>query len=244
MVGRKKERKSPPHTDVRAQVLASATRLFAARGFDGTSLQAIADEVGVAKPSVLHHFPSKEALRTSVLDNMLAHWSEALPRLLLAATAGEGRFDALVGEMVSFFATDTDRAKLLVREAMDRPDEVRVLLTTQVRPWQTAISEYIRKGQRHDEHFADVDAEAYVLHVINLMIAGLAVFDTFRVLLPDASLAESRARYIAELVRIAKSSLFAQCAALASTSKIQAPTAPATPAAGDAAPKRKHGPAR
>ncbi len=209
MVGRKPERKSAPPTDVRAHVLASATRLFAARGFDGTSLQAIADEVGVAKPSVLHHFPSKEALRASVLDNMLAHWSEALPRLLLAATAGEGRFDALVGELISFFAADTDRAKLLVREAMDRPDEVRLLLTAQVRPWQTAISEYIRKGQRHDEHFADVDAEAYVLHVINLVIAGLAVFDTFRVLLPDASVAESRARYVTEIIRIAKSSLFA-----------------------------------
>ncbi len=96
---RRGERKRAAPADVRGQVLASAMRLFAAHGFDGTSLQAIADEVGVAKPSVLHYFPSKEALRTSVLDALLGHWSEALPRLLLAATAGEGRFDALVGEM-------------------------------------------------------------------------------------------------------------------------------------------------
>ena len=36
--------------DVRSGVIAAATRLFAARGFDGTSLQDIADIVGVTKP--------------------------------------------------------------------------------------------------------------------------------------------------------------------------------------------------
>jgi TetR/AcrR family transcriptional regulator len=208
MVAVKNELRGAHATDVRAHVLRSATRLFAARGFEGTTLQAIADEVGVTKPSVLHHFPSKEALRTSVLDNMLAHWSDALPRLLLAATAGAGRFDALVGEMISFFAADTDRAKLLVREALDRPEAVRSLLTAQVRPWQTAIAEYIQKGQKHDEHFADVDSEAYVLHVISLVIAGLAVMDTFCALLPTTNPRASRERYLAEIVRIAKSSLF------------------------------------
>ena len=48
--------------DVRAQVLAAATRLLASRGFEGTTIQSIADEVGVTKPAVLHHFASKELL--------------------------------------------------------------------------------------------------------------------------------------------------------------------------------------
>src|SRR5205823_5119374 len=93
---------SQPEPQMRDQILTSATRLFARRGFDGTSLQQIAEAVGIRKPSLLHHFPSKDELRRSVLDQMLAHWNDVLPRLLLAATAG-ARFDSLMHEVVGFF---------------------------------------------------------------------------------------------------------------------------------------------
>src|SRR3712207_7437562 len=41
--------------------------LFARRGFEQTSVQAIADAVGLSKAGLLHHFPSKDALRAAVL---------------------------------------------------------------------------------------------------------------------------------------------------------------------------------
>src|SRR5215472_7305854 len=91
-------------TDVRAATIASATRLFAAHGFEGTALQDIADAVGVSKPAVLHHFPSKEHIRQAVLEGILAHWNKTLPRLLVAATAGPDRFEAVFGELHRFFA--------------------------------------------------------------------------------------------------------------------------------------------
>ena len=42
--------------DVRSEIPYTATRLFAAKGFDGTSLEATAEAVGVRKPSLLYHF--------------------------------------------------------------------------------------------------------------------------------------------------------------------------------------------
>ena len=54
---------------IRDQVIEAASRLFAARGFDATPLQDIADEVGVTKQAVLHHFPTKVALLEAVLDH-------------------------------------------------------------------------------------------------------------------------------------------------------------------------------
>src|SRR5580692_5418937 len=91
--------------DVRVRALAAATRLFAERGFEGTSIQLIADAVGVSKPAVLHHFSSKEDLRRAVLESILEHWRDVLPRLLVAATASHDRFDAVFGELHHFFAT-------------------------------------------------------------------------------------------------------------------------------------------
>src|SRR5580700_11574702 len=106
--------------DVRGATVAAAMRLFAAHGFEGTALQDIADAVGVSKPAVLHHFPSKEHVRQAVLDGILEHWRGTLPRLLLAATAGEERFGAVFGELFRFFSADGDRARVVLREVLDR----------------------------------------------------------------------------------------------------------------------------
>jgi len=48
-------------------ILDRAAALFARRGFAKTSLQDVADAVGLSKAGLLHHFPSKEALHAAVL---------------------------------------------------------------------------------------------------------------------------------------------------------------------------------
>lgn len=191
--------------DVRAAIVAEATRLFAARGFDGTALQDIADAVGVSKPAVLHHYPSKEHVRAAVLEGIVAHWNDTLPRLLLAATASQDRFDAVFGELHRFFAADPDRARLVLREVLDRPAELKKVLRGVVRPWLSAIAEYIRAGQASGRHFADADAEAYVVHWLGFVIAAVASAPITSAVLEGA---EARARYDKELVRIARASLF------------------------------------
>jgi AcrR family transcriptional regulator len=191
---------------VRAQALAAATRLFAARGFDATSLQAIADEIGVTKQAILHHFPSKDRLRDAVLGAMVAHWQETLPRLLVGATASEERFEMVFGELRRFFAEDPDRARLVVREALDRPAEVQRLLADAVRPWIAAVASYIRDGQAHGRHFPEADPEAYVAHILYFVIAATAAADvTHAAIEPSPAGLE---RYQRELGRIAKAALF------------------------------------
>ena len=48
-------------------ILDIAAGLFARRGFAKTSLQDVADAVGLSKAGLLHHFPNKEALHAAVL---------------------------------------------------------------------------------------------------------------------------------------------------------------------------------
>ncbi|MDC0742026.1 TetR/AcrR family transcriptional regulator [Polyangium mundeleinium] len=190
--------------DVPRAIVAAATRLFAAQGFDATSVQAVADEVSLTKQAVLHHFPSKEHLRQAVLDAILAHWNDTLPRLLLAAAASEDRFEAVFGELSAFFAADPDRARVVLREALDRPAEMRKLLRGPVRPWLEAVAGYIRSGQAAGKHHADVDPEAYVVHVMLFVISAVASASVMQGALDD----EARARSDKELARIARASLF------------------------------------
>lgn len=51
----------------RAEIVAAATKLFAADGFTATSLGRIAQRVGISKATLLHHVGSKDALLIEVL---------------------------------------------------------------------------------------------------------------------------------------------------------------------------------
>lgn len=197
--------KANPQGAVRARVLGEATRLFAARGFDGTALQDVASAVGVSKPSVLHHFPSKEALRQGVLAEMMAHFNLVLPQLLLASSGGR-RLRSLMEALCSFFVEDPDRARVLMREVLDRPREVKALLGAGVRPFVDAIASHLREEQARGAAPADLDPEAYLLHVLRMVISTTATMETFSALLPDARGAQER--QLRELLRITERSLF------------------------------------
>lgn len=213
MVGTRATRASAPEPDARERILVESTRLFAQRGLDGTSLQDIADAVGMRKPSLLWHFRSKEELHRAVLDALLSRWNEALPALMRAA-AREDRFDALLDETIAFFSADPDRARLLLREALDRPDAMRALLATYVAPWMAVVTDAITRGQKAGVLRADVDPEAYVVMVILLVIGNVATVGTVSRLALAPGARGSRGdrvppRIAREIKRVARAALIA-----------------------------------
>jgi len=54
----------------RAQLIAIATRMFAERGYEETSIEAVLREAGVSRGSLYHHFASKEALFEAVAEEV------------------------------------------------------------------------------------------------------------------------------------------------------------------------------
>jgi AcrR family transcriptional regulator len=197
--------------DTSAQIRDAAMRLFARDGFDGTPLQAIADDVGITKQTLLYYYPSKEELRRSVLGQLVEHWRQTLPRLLDAVTSGKGKFEALTGELVRFYHADPDRARLILREMLDRPDDMRALLVEGLRPWLLLVAEYIRQGQASGILYEDVDPESYVMHVILLVAGTVANLQVLPRVLSDnggRDAATAEKRYLDELFRMARSSLF------------------------------------
>ena len=54
----------------RGQLIAIATRMFADRGYEDTSVEAVLREAGVSRGSLYHHFASKEALFEAVAEEV------------------------------------------------------------------------------------------------------------------------------------------------------------------------------
>ncbi len=188
------------------QILDAATRLFAARGVGDTSLAQIAGEVGIRKPSLLYHFSSKDTLHQAVLDRVLRRWNERLPKLMLAASTGEGRFDAVVGEAVSFFAEKPDRARLLIREMLDRPAPLREAIREHLGDWVAVVHNYIRAGQREGVVRSEVDSETFVMQAMHLIVGGIASFDVLGAF-GDGDEPAFQA-FLDHLIRFARTALF------------------------------------
>jgi AcrR family transcriptional regulator len=99
----------------RKLILEVTARRFAQHGFQGTSLEAIAKQVGVAKSSVLWHFGSKETLLYEVISGVMSKWEKEQTAELLALTDSRERLSRLV-----------EAYKRLMRE---RPDTLLLFLT-------------------------------------------------------------------------------------------------------------------
>lgn len=62
---------TPEATDVRQRLLAAATRLFAERGYDRTSVQEVVEAAGVTKGALYHYFGSKDDLLNEICGRTL-----------------------------------------------------------------------------------------------------------------------------------------------------------------------------
>ncbi len=191
---------------VRTRILREATRLFAAQGYAGTPIQAVADAAGVTKPTLVYHFGSKEGLRDAVLTGVLDHWRAELPRLLAAATGGGPRLDALLEALFGFFRAEPALARLVLREMLDRPDDMGARLRRELQPWTALLAEAVRMGQAAGLLRPDADPEAFVVLVISAAVGVVAIGDHAGALVSPEPPVDAQAR---ELTRIARTALLA-----------------------------------
>lgn len=203
-----KSRKNARPDNVKERILEEATRLFAENGFEGTTIQAIADAVGIRKPSLIYHFASKDALREQVIEDLLSHWKEEIPRLLMAATDERDRFASVVMALVAFFQADRNRARLVVREILDRPDAVRAMVKMHIAPWVRLISDYIQLDRGRGLIRSDVDPQAYIVQVVLMVLGTMVAQEVAGDLVEGGEMFPGQ--MVAELVRISRDALFVE----------------------------------
>jgi len=112
-----------PATDPRQRLLDAGLKLFANRGYAGTSIQEIIDEAGVAKPTLYYYFENKAGLFQAIVDRAL---DERLCLMREAAPPGKETAEQLVDIIVAvtdFAARKPDALRLCFAIAFAAPDE-------------------------------------------------------------------------------------------------------------------------
>ena len=115
----------------RTRLHEAALRLFADHGVNGTSLQMIADEMGVTKAAVYHHYRTKEELVVGVVTPFLDRVSEVLEhartrrgRRAQVETVLEGLVDLVVDARRMYVVTAVDPVIAHLHEHHPRMREV------------------------------------------------------------------------------------------------------------------------
>jgi AcrR family transcriptional regulator len=145
-----------------------ATRLFAERGFAGTSLQDIADALGITRPALYYYVKSKDEvlakLVTEVTNGPLDELTVLAGRADLdPAQALRGVVDVLVRRR----ATQPERFRLLIRSEAELPEKLTAAYDESRRAVLKTIAGVVERGVRAGV-FRPVDARIAALGLLGM----------------------------------------------------------------------------
>jgi AcrR family transcriptional regulator len=156
------------------EILDVATRLFAERGYEGTSMNDVAERVGMRKASLFYHFATKDSLYEAVLDRLVANVQAALEEIYASSGTYAERVDAVTDTMVRVLGSQPYAARLLMREVMDWGPVIRGKLLDRILLALEAGAAWMRAGQEAGA-FVDGDAKQYVLSALGQHFLPFAI---------------------------------------------------------------------
>jgi TetR/AcrR family transcriptional regulator len=134
-----------PVRRTREAILDEAVVCFAHTGYEGTSLNDIAAGVGIRRPSLLHHFPSKEALYGEVFERLLSDWFARLDTAVASDEHGWAKVELVLRAGFGYFADNPTYVRLMRREAIDGGTHLGIDLAAVLRPMFDLAVEYFKR---------------------------------------------------------------------------------------------------
>jgi AcrR family transcriptional regulator len=101
----------------REQLLDVGRKLFAEKGFEGTSVEEIAAKAQVSKPVVYEHFGGKEGLYAVVVDREIRSLLESVTQSLTADGTPRYLLEQAALALLDYIETSTDGFRILVRDS-------------------------------------------------------------------------------------------------------------------------------
>lgn len=129
------------------RLLATATRLFAERGFERTSVQDIVEAAGVTKGALYHYYGSKDDLLHEVYARVLRLQQERLDSFADADTSIEHRLRGAAADVVVTTIEHVDDATIFFRSMHQLSREKQKQVRAERRRYHERFRALVEEGQ-------------------------------------------------------------------------------------------------
>jgi AcrR family transcriptional regulator len=134
----------------RAAIVESAIRLFAEKGFRGTTTRELATALGVTEPVIYQHFRAKQDLYTAIIEAKTSAAASYPGRFQALAESGDDRafFTALGNLVLESFENDPELMRLLLYSSLERHQLSDLFFDSVIAGFLKMVSGYIRRRIR------------------------------------------------------------------------------------------------
>ncbi|MCG5212737.1 TetR/AcrR family transcriptional regulator [Streptosporangium sp. KLBMP 9127] len=147
---------------VRRRLLGEATRLFAERGFESTSVQEIVAAAGVTKGAMYHYFDSKDDLLKEIYGRVLRMQMERLARFADGPGTVTTRLHAAAADVVRTTVENLDDSKIFFRSMHQLAPDTYKAVRADRRRYHERFRDLVAEGQKEGVFRADVPADIVV----------------------------------------------------------------------------------
>ncbi|MGW7517496.1 TetR/AcrR family transcriptional regulator [Streptomyces sp. NPDC054796] len=142
------EKGGPTGAPVPRRLMAAATRLFAERGYDRTSVQEIVEAAGVTKGALYHYFGSKDDLLHEIYGRLLRLQQERLDAYAGSEAPIEERVRGAAADVVVTTIDNLDDAMIFFRSMHQLSPDKQKLVRAERRRYHERFRALIEEGQK------------------------------------------------------------------------------------------------
>lgn len=150
------------------EIIDAAARVFARRGYHGTTTTDIADELGMRQASLYYYFPSKEAALEAVVERGVEGFVAAARAIQGSKTPTREKLKALISAHISPITDRHDYVRVFLKERHNLPHGSRRRIGRQSRTVERIFESVIAEGIRDGSFAKSTDARLATLAVLGM----------------------------------------------------------------------------
>jgi AcrR family transcriptional regulator len=123
----------------RDAILKAATTLFAAKGYDGTSVRKIAEVADLSVPGMFHYFPSKEEILNEIMIGFMDEGYKGLMEIYDSERGPVEKLEEICKFYVQYYAGHKDQLTILISEGKSLSQKHRKTFVEKQRVYVAAL---------------------------------------------------------------------------------------------------------
>lgn len=161
----------------REDVVTAAGRLFAERGYHGTSMRDLGRELGLQGSSLYSHVSSKEDLLVEVIERGAERFQASAGRAMAASDDAKQQLRSLISGHIDVVLDHPEEVKTFLDEArsLEAPHREQVIAARDA--YEQTFRDVIRRGQADGLYSPDIDPKVTAIFILSILNATERWFD-------------------------------------------------------------------